>query len=130
MKESMTLTVILDTSPDQIYFAWLNSEQHTQMTGGEAECGNSVGDNFTTWDGYIFGKNLELTLNKEIIQSWRTTEFDDKDEDSKLIIRLEEVKEGTLLTLIHSNIPEGQTQYKEGWEEHYFKPMQEFFEDK
>ena len=51
----------------------------------------------------------------------------ENDEDSKLIIELKKVKEGTQLTLIQTNIPEGQTQYKEGWEEHYFEPMNAYF---
>ena len=41
---------------------------------------------------------------------------------------LEEVEEGTRLTLIHSEIPEGQgEQYRQGWEEHYFEGVREYF---
>ena len=100
------------------------------MTGGEAECGKNIGDTFTAWDRYIDGENLELKENEEIIQSWRTSEFDKNDEDSRLIIRLKEIKNGTELILIHSNIPEGQTQYKQGWEDHYFTPMKNYFKIK
>ena len=106
MTESLELTAVFNTTPAKIYNAWLNSEGHTKMTGGEAECGNNVGDDFTTWGGYIFGENLKLVKNQEIVQTWRTTEFDENDEYSILIIKLEEIKEGTKLTLIHSNIPE------------------------
>jgi activator of HSP90 ATPase len=71
-----------------------------------------------------------LISNQEIVQSWRTSEFTDNDEDSKLIIRFKEIESGTALTLIHSNIPEGQTQYKQGWIDHYFIPMKQYFENK
>ena len=127
MKETIELIKIFNAPPETIYNAWLDSTKHSSMTGGEAECGNKIGDEFSTWDGYIYGKNIELTVNEEIIQSWRTTEFKENDEDSKLIIKLKKVKEGTQLTLIQTNIPEGQTQYKEGWEEHYFEPMNAYF---
>lgn len=127
MTESIKLIEIFTTTPEEIYNAWLDSTKHSNMTGGQAECSITIGDQFTAWDGYISGKNIHLILNEEIIQTWRTSEFDSKDEDSKLVIKLKEVKEGTELTLLHSNIPKGQTQYKEGWEEHYFTPMKNYF---
>ena len=127
MKEEIQLIKILFATPKTIYNAWLDSTEHSKMTGGEAKCGNKAGDDFTTWDGYISGNNISLTENEEIVQNWRTSEFDVRDEDSKLVINLKGVKEGTELTLVHSNIPEGQTQYKKGWEDHYFIPMCKYF---
>jgi hypothetical protein len=47
-----------------------------------------------------------------------------------LIIRLNELKNGTEFIIEHSNIPEGQTQYKQGWKDHYFTPMKNYFERK
>lgn len=127
MKESFELQIILPVQPVEIYEAWLDSSLHSKMTGGNAECSNKIDDPFTAWDGYISGKNLDLKPNKEIIQSWRTTEFSDEDEDSQLKIILNEVEVGTEITLIHSNIPAGQTQYEQGWKDHYFEPMVDFF---
>ncbi len=128
MKESLELRHIFKVKPSDIYDAWLDSTQHSKMTGGLAICSHEIGGNFTAWDGYIEGKNIDLKPNKEIIQSWRTSEFDKTDEDSKLIIRLKEIENGTELTLMHNNIPEGQTQYRKGWVEHYFAPMESYFE--
>lgn len=127
MKESIKLKEVFKVEPSVIFSAWLNSEKHTKMTGGEASCSNVVGDSFTAWDGYISGRNLELIENEKIVQSWRTTEFDESDEDSKLTILLSKTSEGTELTLIHTNIPEGQTQYRQGWIDHYFTPMRNYF---
>ncbi len=56
------------------------------MIEGEAKCSNQEGGKFTAWDGYIAGKNIQLITNKKIIQIWRTSEFNDNDEDSELII--------------------------------------------
>lgn len=127
MKESLELRHIFKVKPSEIYVAWLDSVQHSNMTGGLAECSDKIGGTFTAWDGYIEGKNIELKANEEIIQSWRTSEFGENDENSKLIIRLKESENGTELILNHSNIPEGQTQYKKGWLEHYFTPMENYF---
>jgi len=130
MKVSFRLTESFAVNPEILYKAWLNSEAHSEMTGGEATCSDDVNFEFSTWDGYITGKNKSLIPNKEIIQGWRTSEFDDSDEDSELIVSFHKTAEGTELELIHSNIPEGQPDYEQGWIEHYFAPMKHYFEGK
>ena len=129
MKGSFELKEIFNIKPSIIYNAWLYSEEHSKMTGGEACCGDKIGDKFSAWDGYIQGKNLKLISNQEIGSSWSGGSIGGY-EDSKLIIRFKEIESGTALTLIHSNIPEGQTQYKQGWIDHYFIPMKQYFENK
>ena len=118
----------IPASPETIYSAWLSSEEHSNMTGGAATVTNAVGGTFEAWDGYIEGKNLELEPSKRILQSWRTAEFADTDEDSLLEILLEAQETGTLLTIRHSNLPEHGMQYKQGWVDSYFIPMLEYFE--
>ena len=127
MKESFELRVTFNVKPSVIYEAWLNSEEHSKMTGGEASCSHEIGGTFFAWDHYISGTNKSLKINEEIIQSWRTEEFKETDEDSELIIKLKEVKDGCELTLIHTNIPEAQTQYKQGWIDNYFIPIKNYF---
>ena len=127
--DNIHLTEKFKVKSDIIYRAWLDSDSHTDMTGGEAECTSDEGDSFTAWDGYIFGKNISLTPHSEIIQSWRTSEFADSDPDSKLTIQLKDTITGCELTLIHENIPEGQSNYEKGWIDHYFGPMKEYFDE-
>jgi activator of HSP90 ATPase len=101
------------------------------MTGSKATASNKVGGNHSAWDKYIKGKNLELVKNKRILQSWRSTEFPKDSLNSLLLIKLDEIKSGTKLTLIHSEIPNGQGKsYKSGWVEHYFNPMKKYFSQK
>lgn len=126
--DSLSVSTVLPATPKQIYDAWLSSKGHTEMTDGEAKGNAKVGSVFTAWDGYIEGKNLELEPGKRIVQSWRTSEFPDDADDSHLEIILEEVSDGTKITLNHTNIPKGQgKQYKQGWHDHYFEPMKEYF---
>lgn len=111
----------------ELYQAWLDGEIHSEMTGGEAVCSNEVGGEFSAWDGYISGSNVSLKPNAEIVQKWRTTEFGSQDADSILTVRLEENDLGCLLTLIHEEIPDGQPDYEQGWRDHYFNPMLQYF---
>jgi activator of HSP90 ATPase len=79
------------------------------------------------WDGYISGKNLKLVPGKQIVQAWRTTEFAGTEPDSQIDIHLEATLSGTRLTLRHTNIPTGQSDYRSGWNESYFSPMKACF---
>lgn len=115
-------------SASTLYHAWLNSKEHAQMTGGEANVSNSEGGKFSVWDDYITGKNVSLKTDSEIVQTWRSTEFKESDPDSELIVRFKDNENGCELTLFHLNIPDGQPDYEQGWEDHYFVPMREYFE--
>ena len=46
--------------PSEIYVAWLDYIQHSNMTGGPAKCSNKIGGTFTAWDAFIAGQNIEL----------------------------------------------------------------------
>jgi activator of HSP90 ATPase len=62
------------------------------------------------------------------VQSWRTSEFADAHADSQIEVLLEPAEEGTLLTIRHTNVPDGQLGYEQsGWQESYFEPMREHF---
>lgn len=102
MTDSISVSTVLPATPKQIYDAWLSSKGHTEMTGSEAKGNAKVGSVFTAWDGYIEGKNLELEPGKRIVQSWRTSEFPDEAEDSRLEVILRENntnRAGTITTL-------------------------------
>jgi uncharacterized protein YndB with AHSA1/START domain len=128
MPYAFTLTATIPASAQDIYDAWLDSEAHTEMTGGEAAMSDEIGAQVVAWGGYITGRNLELVPGERIVQSWRTAEFTDQHEDSIITVTLEAVADGTLLTLTHSRVPDGQTSYQEGgWQVHYLEPMQDYF---
>ena len=122
-----TLKTIFDASPELIYTTWLDSEGHSRMTGGDAFISDKIGSEFSAWDGYIEGVILELETSKRILQSWRTSDFDESDEDSTVEILLEEMEGKTKLTLIHTKLSAHGEQYKTGWDHHYFQPMKAYF---
>jgi activator of HSP90 ATPase len=127
MSYTIKLKEKFSVKPETLYNAWLDSKTHSAMTGGKATCSDLAKGRFTAWDGYISGTNETLVPNKEIVQTWRTTEFKETDKDSRLSIYIDEIENGSLLTLVHTNIPEGESDYENGWIEHYFGPMKEYF---
>ena len=122
------LTEIFPALPQVVFDAWMSSEKHGAMTGAKAKVEARVGGAFTAWDGYLWGKTLEMERPRRIVQSWRTSEFPEDSPDSRLEILFEKVNGGTKLTLKHSNIPAEQVEsYRQGWDDSYFKPMKEYF---
>jgi activator of HSP90 ATPase len=130
-KESIKVSATIPATPQEIYSAWLSTKGHSAMTGSVSKATARVGSSFSAWDGYIEGKNLELTPPSRIVQAWRTSDFPEDTPDSRLEIVLAEVRAGTRITLAHSDIPAGQGKgYKQGWIDFYFKPMKGYFSKK
>ncbi len=126
--ESIEVSTVLPASAERIYRAWLDSAEHSAFTGGQAVVDATVGGRHTAWDGYIEGVTLELDPGKRIVQSWRSEDFPDDSDDSRLEIRFEEGMDGTRVTIVHTEIPEGQGEdYRRGWVDHYFAPMARYF---
>ena len=130
MANQFTLSIFLPVNQKTLYEAWLNGKAHAAFTGGgAAKVSPKVGGSFSAWDGYISGKNLELHPYDLIVQSWRTTEFAEDAPDSTLKVVIKAHKQGAKLTLIHGNIPKGAAaEYKKGWKDYYFTPMEKFFQ--
>lgn len=126
--ESIRLIKTFPVKPKEIYSAWLKSKAHSKMTGAKAKVNPQKKGSFSAWDGYISGKTIELKPNQKIVQLWRTTEFPQDVPDSILEIKFATIPEGTRLTILHKNIPAGQSDsYKQGWKDFYFKPMEIYF---
>lgn len=128
MALSFTVSDIIPANKEAVYNAWLDSEKHTKMTNSASAMASlDVGGSFMAHDGYIKGKNIELVPYSRIVQSWRSTEFKNEEEDSLVTVTFEDTAGGTLITLTHSNVPEGGEHYESGWRSHYFEPMKAYF---
>jgi len=126
--ETIQVSGVIHASPERIYQAWLDSDEHTRFTGGKASVESGIGGRFTAWDGYIEGTTLELEPGRRIVQAWRTTEFPSESPDSRVEIHFQPVDEGTRILLVHTEIPTGQSgQYEQGWKEHYLEPLARYF---
>ena len=126
--ESIRVTALIHATPKRIYEAWIDEDDHGAMTDTQVTVEPRVGGRHTASDGYIEGTILELEPGRRIVQSWRSLDFPQGAAESRLEVILTPVSGGTEVTLVHSDIPDGQgADYEAGWVEHYFKPMQAYF---
>jgi activator of HSP90 ATPase len=129
MAERIEVSAVIEgVAPEDVFDAWVDGPKHAAMTGAAAQSDARAGGRFTAWDGYIEGTHVELDRPRRIVQRWRSAEFPEGAPDSRLEVRLDEASAGTRITIVHSDIPNGQgAQYEAGWAEHYFDPMRAFF---
>jgi activator of HSP90 ATPase len=124
-----TLETFIKASPERLYKAWLDTDEHSDMTGGEALITDDPDDKFTAWDGYIWGKNLELRPHEYIKQSWKTSDFDEDQDYSTIELTFTPENDGTKIVLKHTGLTYKDDHYKKGWFDNYFIPMKSYFEE-
>jgi activator of HSP90 ATPase len=122
-------TVMIPATPNEVYQAFIDPRKHSKFTGSKATFDPKVGGEFTAWDGYISGKNLELEDGKSIVQEWQTTEWPKGFPPSRLELTFRKTKEGTEISMVHSGVPAEQAEdVAQGWNEFYWEPLKKFFE--
>lgn len=127
-KDQIRLMQVFPVEARRIYEAWLDSTEHTAFTGSGATIEPRVGGRHTAWDGYITGEILELEPGRRIVKSWRADDFPEGAEPSRLEVLLEPVDGGTLLSIFHTELPEGHgARFEEGWRDYYLKTMTDYF---
>jgi uncharacterized protein YndB with AHSA1/START domain len=125
--ESIQVEETYPVPPAKIYEVWLDADAHGRFTGAPAMIDPVVGGKHTAHDDYIWGTFLELEPQRRIVQAWRTTEFPAEAHDSRVEVLLEAIEGGTRVTILHSNIPEGQGErYRHGWRDFYLDPLKSF----
>jgi activator of HSP90 ATPase len=119
--------VILPGTPHDVYLAFIDGGRHAEFTGSPAFSDPRLGGKFSAWDGYIYGKYLELELDRRIVQEWISSDFPTGASPSQLVIVLRSVEEGVELTMIHSGVPEEIADgVRRGWEEYYWSPLKDY----
>ena len=141
MSDAYEVKRVVRATPKRLFEAWLDSGEHSSMTGRAATVGAEVGEESTVLDGLITARNLEIEPYHRIVQVW-TTEMPGVDAfDSRFDLVLSTTldsgaianahDEGTTVAIGHSGLPPSQTLFNaEWWEDHYFRPMDAYFAQK
>ena len=126
--DSLSVSEVIPARPERIYEAWLSSDEHTAFTGDKALVEPFVGGKHSSFDGYSVGQTVELQPGRRIVQTWRSEDFPVGSPDSRVEVTLEETVGGTMLTILHTEIPSGQgSQFRDGWLKYYLEPLKTYF---
>jgi activator of HSP90 ATPase len=120
--------VFFKATPEEVFEALVDAGKRRKWTGQRATGDSKVGSKFTTTDGYVFGRNLEVDRGKLIVQEWKTKEWPDDAPFSIVKYYMKAERRGTRLSLVHSKIPASMADYvKSGWIEYNWEPLESYF---
>jgi uncharacterized protein YndB with AHSA1/START domain len=126
--ETVLVSEFIPATRERLYTAWLDSGEHSAFTADVAAIEPYVGGSHSAFSGYATGEVLELEPNRRIVQSWRSTDFPEEADDSRLEVTFEDTAGGTMITLLHTGIPTGQSdRYRDSWIEYYLQRMKKYF---
>ena len=119
-----------DIKPEKFFDLFLSSKSHSEFTDSEAKITKKIGAKFSTYNGYINGKNLKLERGKLIVQSW--TAKDDSwptGHESIVTMELSEDNGSTKVKFTHENVPVQAYEFiSQGWLDDYWIPLEEYLD--
>ncbi len=119
-------TYFIAAPPSAVYRALVDAVQIGEWSGSPAIMDDRIGTAFSLWDGSIFGTNLEVEPGVRLVQRWRASDWA---ADSTVTITLAAQPGGTLVELVHEDVPDDQADdYEAGWDGSYFGLIKEYLE--
>lgn len=119
-------TYVINASLQKVWQALVDPKIIDKWGGGSAHMDDKVGTKFTLWGGDIYGKNIKVTPNKELIQEWFGGKWE---KPSKVIFTLKAKGGKTEINLLHEDVPDEEAKdISEGWKKYYLGPLKELLE--
>ena len=118
-------TFKINAEPSDVYSALTNPYTIELWSGYPAQMSEEPGTEFSLWEGDITGKNLEFIKDRKVVQEWY---FGETTEKSMVYITIQPDREGSLVTVEHTNIPDDDfADIADGWREYYIGAIISFF---
>lgn len=94
--------------------------------GGPVKFVNKVNGKFSFWGGDIWGKNLEITNKKKLVQEWYGGNWD---KPSRVTFILKSNGDTTSVELTHEDVPENEeADFADGWRRYYMGEVKKLLE--
>jgi len=130
MPKTVSQVAQLPATPNRLYAMYLDPQQHAAFTGGGAvEITPTPGTEWSAFGGRIHGRLIALTPGHEIVQSWRSFEWQADDPDSTLILTFWPEGRGARVELTQENVPDRlYDNLVVGWPNRYWNPWRAYLE--
>lgn len=97
--------------------------------GPDIHMSETVGSRFSLWGGDIYGKNISIAKEKELVQEWFSSDWI-QTTPSIVTFTLTKNDHGTNIHLDHTGIPDDQFEsIDSGWDEYYLGAIQNYLEE-
>jgi uncharacterized protein YndB with AHSA1/START domain len=132
MRNVIRQSVTLPAGAGRLFDMYLDPAAHEAFSGFPVTIGSVAGAEFRAFDGQLSGIIVDVVRPRLIVQSWRSTKFNDADVDSTLILLFEPTSDDPRqgrIELIHLDVPDHDFQgVMEGWQTHYWTPWRAYLE--
>ncbi len=131
MRSVITQTIVLPAPAEALFEMYLDAVEHEAITGAPVTINEERGGEFRAFNGVLSGTFLQVVKPELIVQSWRSTQFNDSDPDSTLILSFVPEGDEGRIVLVHLDVPDHD--YKgvtEGWEKFYWDPWRKYLKSK
>ncbi|MEQ9287604.1 MAG: SRPBCC domain-containing protein [Cyclobacteriaceae bacterium] len=115
----------INASKERVFKALTDPFEIENWSGAPVEMDRLCQGRFSLWGGSIVGINLSVSPER-IEQKWKESRWGTF---SNLIFEITDQHHGTLLKLIHYNVPESSlTEIEKGWDDYYLMPIKSYLE--
>jgi activator of HSP90 ATPase len=109
---------LLPTTAADVYATYLDQERHAAVIGAPVDISAEVGAPFTAFDGHVRGRTVHLEQDRLIVQTWGS---DQLGSGHLIVLSLDEVDDGTEVSLLHTGIPDDKLPLVD-WPGRYWAP--------
>lgn len=119
-------TYNINATVERVWDALTNPKTIDKWGGGPSKMSDKEGIKFEFWGGDIYGKNIKVIKNKELVQEWF---FGDWPTPSIATFKLQSNGNKTTIQLIHENVSDKEAHdIDDGWKRYYLGPLKELLE--
>ncbi|WP_372521964.1 SRPBCC domain-containing protein [Sulfuricaulis sp.] len=129
MPQTIQQSVTLPATPARLFAMYLDPKLHAAITGALVTISPEPGSPFHAFDGALSGTMLYTVPQRLIVQTWRSTHWNNDDLDSILVLTFWPAGEVGRIDLVHVNVADHDVPgVTEGWEKYYWKPWRQYLQ--
>ena len=88
MQTTISQSIVLPAPAESLFVMYTDPAKHEAITGAPVAISLEPGSPFQAFNGALTGATLQVIPQRLVIQSWRSTRFNDADPDSTFDPRL------------------------------------------
>ena len=126
MPKTIVQEIRFDAPASVLFSFYMDEKLHAEISGESAIIGTKEGEAYSVFGGYATGINLRILPSREIVQTWRGSDWKSEDADSIFILLFVPDGDGTIAYMTHANLPDDQYEdIAEGWNTYYWEPWRQ-----
>lgn len=111
---------------EKVWQALVDPDIMEDWSGGPVKMKDEEGFEFELWGGDIYGKNIRVVPQKELVQEWTAGVWE---QPSKVTFTFFPKGNETIIELLHEDIPDNEAdEIEDGWKSSYMGAFKEYVE--